>query len=518
MGTMKKRILLFICIICCFQISKAQQTAFVQHYNANEYLLATAVTPNGGYYSIGESFTCPNDSVRIRYFDRDGNLKWYFRTNGYLGHSLGGTNGLCTAIGPNNQLLLYVFTNEMNHMLFNIDSMGNLIWQKQWVYNEVLYKKIIATSNGYFLLGNIVTSNLLSSAILTRISGSGNFLWSKKYTYSISPYTLYMSDMILKDNQLICAGRTLSESYMRPCVMQLDTSGTIIKSHSYVIDSNLNWNEFVQIEQTPKGNFYLLSKSTLEHSILKLNSQFDISWCQYYVLTCKAICAGYNEDVFTTYYTRNYLLHIDSSGNHLKTHYTKESQIGYKYELHGNYGFITSIAKRNCGFIITKILDNILLQTNEKGEYCMDSSVTVAPISWPLVKNKHTNINIIESSYTAPVVNALSINLVQFPFTVFTYCSSSYSCSQALQQSDYSAENYFSIYPNPASSNLIIDIKESSKQIEMDLIDLFGAVVLSKHKLQQGKNNIALPALSPGIYFARIKIDDHVYFKKIEKL
>ena len=79
----------------------------------------------------------------------------------------------------------------------------------------------------------------------------------------------------------------------------------------------------------------------------------------------------------------------------------------------------------------------------------------------------------------------------------------------------------FNLFPNPASTefNIQFTLRKPS-DVSVSLINVYGQTVLrrkSKQKLNAGSHRIKIPVngMNYGIYFARIKIDDTVFTKKV---
>lgn len=65
-------------------------------------------------------------------------------------------------------------------------------------------------------------------------------------------------------------------------------------------------------------------------------------------------------------------------------------------------------------------------------------------------------------------------------------------------------EIQFSLYPNPASTQLTLEYQPQSDKAYYEIIDLTGRVIARDNLAQQGMNFIPVGGISPGIYFVRI--------------
>ncbi|MBO7651116.1 MAG: PKD domain-containing protein [Bacteroidales bacterium] len=83
---------------------------------------------------------------------------------------------------------------------------------------------------------------------------------------------------------------------------------------------------------------------------------------------------------------------------------------------------------------------------------------------------------------------------------------------------DYAAEHEISIYPNPASSIVNIDLGsvEYGKDITVDIYDMLGRNVASQnHNSSEGSIELNVSSFSEGLYFVRMNIDGHNVTEKV---
>ena len=73
----------------------------------------------------------------------------------------------------------------------------------------------------------------------------------------------------------------------------------------------------------------------------------------------------------------------------------------------------------------------------------------------------------------------------------------------------------FEMYPNPATSDLVLELKNSSEKISsVRIYDLLGKVVLSQ-KTNSSKSIIDVSVLSRGSYFVSIQMGERVEVRKL---
>lgn len=89
------------------------------------------------------------------------------------------------------------------------------------------------------------------------------------------------------------------------------------------------------------------------------------------------------------------------------------------------------------------------------------------------------------------------------------------TCPQFLSTSDFEIGSNFKIYPNPATSNVTIDLL-SIDDSSVEVYNSNGQKVLGK-KLEAYSNDIAIDILSPGIYFFKVNTSQGSVVRKVIK-
>jgi len=74
-------------------------------------------------------------------------------------------------------------------------------------------------------------------------------------------------------------------------------------------------------------------------------------------------------------------------------------------------------------------------------------------------------------------------------------------------------KNLFSIYPNPASSRIFLELKEISAVTQVSIYDLQGTLRYSSNTIQ-GSRSIDVSQLPPAVYLLRLTAGKHVFVKK----
>jgi len=81
---------------------------------------------------------------------------------------------------------------------------------------------------------------------------------------------------------------------------------------------------------------------------------------------------------------------------------------------------------------------------------------------------------------------------------------------------DNSLNNEISIYPSPAKNNLNISFANRVNNLFIKVYNVSGALMLQKNLLPQEKS-IDVEALSSGIYFIKLEMDDETFYAKFVK-
>ena len=75
-------------------------------------------------------------------------------------------------------------------------------------------------------------------------------------------------------------------------------------------------------------------------------------------------------------------------------------------------------------------------------------------------------------------------------------------------------QSIFTVYPNPTSNLLTINLKESNSSAQLSMLDISGREVYSRTGLRES-NVIDINSFSEGIYFVRVVMDGEVYSERV---
>jgi len=516
-----KKYLIISALILSSIFVEAQSYSFVKTIEENA--LQVAPGKNGIFYSVSWEPNCPDDYIVIRYFSKTGDVVNSFKSPPYTGSF----NSIHAITNNENNIVLYLRLNDINHLIYEFDSTGTLVWNNnlQFTNPVVKYTKLILSPTGYYLLGNTYTTVWADSsqAVITKLSTTGIHQWTKYYRMNNSaPASTHFNDMLYLNDSLLCAGRyyytgdVAGQAPFRPVISRLDTSGNVVESFYYMVDSSFmgfDEYEFIQLDKTPSGNFYLVGNNFgNEHALFKMNSSLNIEWIMEKLSgRSTAMCAGYNEDVFISpegeY--RNFILQFDPSGQVTGNHVTKNPSSGADF----TYGHVTNLKRHDCGFLFSNN-ETIIVHTDKSMTNCLDSSVTGFTNYYPV------------SSFYRGVASLSSGNLTSFneygmtqvysavSSTAVTHCSSAFSCNGTAEIENIDKDKT-DVFPNPANEFLFIILPESLSCTNIILSDINGRIIRNEKISTCGTHRFSLSGLSGGFYLLKLISIDRIVVRKI---
>ncbi|HRH62198.1 MAG TPA: T9SS type A sorting domain-containing protein [Bacteroidia bacterium] len=169
----------------------AQHTNFFS-YQIGDYTNNIDTTKDGGYIVSGASFGNINgNNFLVTKVDKNGNTEWDFHNTQFQvsGDSDNAINqvrqtldGCYIGVGT---IKTHANPTNLDLLLVKLDSNGNLIWRKMYdidPYLEALNFVFVEDDSTYMALGWGLTYNLLF-----KFNNDGDTLWTKKYPISVLP-------------------------------------------------------------------------------------------------------------------------------------------------------------------------------------------------------------------------------------------------------------------------------------------------------------------------------------------
>lgn len=518
------RFITFLSFLFTTFSSFAQSYSFIKTLDQDIWRIVPG--QNGTFYSITWEPDCPEDLITISYFNEKGEILNTFQSPPYIG-SLTSIDGV---VNTSNHLVLYLRDETINHLLYEFDGNGTLIWNNNMQFTNPIVKftKIITSPTGYYLLGNInsVNNNDSSFAVLTKVSTVGKHEWTKRYGINpTSPASTHFNDILYHNNSLICVGRYYylnqwaGQGPMRPTISVLDTAGNLLQNYCYVVDSSgffgFDYYEFVQISKTPNNHFYLVGNNGgNEHALFKINSNYNIEWIREKLSgKATAMCAGYNENVFISPEGNfnNFVLNFDSTGQVIGNHITKNPSSGFDL----SYGKVMSIKQHDCGFLLIND-DAMYAHVPKSFTYCLDSSMTSGFGNYYAVNTFYgRNISLVANSLTTPNQYVMTSTYANMSKTEVTHGSSTYNCANTMAN-DIPLQEKLNVYPNPSNSKLYIELTEKYKNAQITLYAANGEKVVNQVVNETGLFVLDVSTLSKGIYVLQVQQSGHSFTQKVQ--
>ncbi len=101
-------------------------------------------------------------------------------------------------------------------------------------------------------------------------------------------------------------------------------------------------------------------------------------------------------------------------------------------------------------------------------------------------------------------------------FPSYTHCSTGYyKPGKSLGVKNVIDGNAISIYPNPATNELNIDLTNVDGKYEFVLTDVTGKVVVENSGVGGNAVKVSLPVLSTGVYIATVRANQIVHTEKV---
>jgi|GEM_PF-3585600 len=510
--------ILFGLLLLCYFPCLAQEHSFVKMLS--EPALKVIPGLHGSFYTISTQLDCPDDLVIIRHFSSSGATLKTFQSPPYIG----ALASFDAVTNEKNNLVLYLKLNELNHLLYEFDSLGNIIWNKsyQFVTPQMKFTKLKAAVDGYYLLGTTYSPTFTDSsrAIITKLNTLGNVRWVKYYRMNSALAAMTdFNDMLVEGNQILIAGayyytsQYLGQGPYRPIMAVLDTAGNFQSGYYYITDSSSMTSfekyQFMSLDKTPNGSYYLGARNGgNEHAIFKLDASLNISWVKRAPSgKFTTMCAGYEEDVMIVRDNGwgNLVLRFDSSGNS----YTGRRTKAVANDL--QYGLVNTIVQHNCGFLLGNS-HNMIARTNSQMQFCIDSvQTTMLPTYYPVNNHYRNSISISSGAISSYNQYTTTAQYTVTSSTEASICSGTYNCSGSTT-SVVDPELLVSLYPNPANNVLNIRLADDG---EVMIYDMSGRVVGVQQLKGAANNAVSVAAMAPGSYLFKVISNNKVMVQKV---
>jgi len=152
---------------------------------------------------------------------------------------------------------------------------------------------------------------------------------------------------------------------------------------------------------------------------------------------------------------------------------------------------------------------------------CFNNQIVQLPLAIPNGGIYEYNSDTI---ITFNLMNAMiGENLITYAFTDLNNCTNSDSTSiillDCLNLKDNTSLSKFSIYPNPSTSNITVNLQsETNELVSVELIDVTLKTIYQTIVQSTSKTQINLVNISTGIYYVKLSLKEEVYVKRIIKI
>ncbi len=218
------------------------------------------------------------------------------------------------------------YSSNAGHVL-KVDSDGILLWNKQFNSSSILYPQInfnsIASSNDscYVIAGKTFTSLGTSNALLTKINGQGDIIWTRTISKTGYSLAIYSIQQTMDSGFILTGSAEINGNNYRIFVAKTNSNGVL--KWLEIFDNNNN-NVGASVKQMPDSGYIViggveptkgLGSSFL---LLKLFQNGTIDWSKKYN---QPNCLGFdviftNNNLFCYFITSKIeLLKTDYNGN-----------------------------------------------------------------------------------------------------------------------------------------------------------------------------------------------------------
>lgn len=215
----------------------AQYNPFFQTYGAinDVTILSLDIVHDGGYITCAIDQTTNGGDFLVIKTDINGNEQWRYHNNKFDGFD--STNALYSIketldggfIGIGN-IQKDPFTNYYDHLIVKLDSLGNLVWEKEYNFaNSDWLSAIYETEDTSYIISG--TAN--DDNIFLRLNSQGDSIWSKKIPKQNNNVVFNVSKIFKIDSSYYYLGYTDSvtpslNSFGFTTIIKTDSLGNLV--------------------------------------------------------------------------------------------------------------------------------------------------------------------------------------------------------------------------------------------------------------------------------------------------
>jgi hypothetical protein len=380
------------------------------------------------------------------------------------------------------------------------DPNGDTLWTKSFNGGYPTVHSIIETrDSGYVILGQVANPD--DDIFILKLNSYGDFLWTKSYGGSSSEYGRSIQETA--DGGFIISGQTNSFGLTNEndYLVKTDSIGDVLWSK--VFGNNLGPSYNMDAKQTMDGGYIIAGIGGL----IKTDPNGTMEWRSLYsyLFTYSVIqtydlgyaVSGSIDD--SVGYSDVYILKTDWLG---AIQWCNTFDQGNYYNIAGDKNAFS--ATSDSGYILTGIKRNPGLDSC--GTFIIKTDSTGNSSC-----NEH-NVNVIRNSWTIQDADVLTVvdtpNFVMsIPLMTIRYVEGETSLCDFFSHSQENLfeQNYFTISPNPTSSQFIISSRQSVIS-EIQIFNLVGEkIYLTDFTPAREQITVNCEPFSPGIYFVKVK-------------
>lgn len=518
---MKTRIILFLfCVSPFFLFSQsALFTKRVTTFTASSFHNIAPTSDTGAVFcaDANDSVSGFNYGYLVR-LDKTGATQWVktWQRSAYAVNMGDGCNSVIQT-GDHGFAIASVFYSSPNPSfigtysirLMKTDSNGNFQWVKSYsgLGSAASYCVQQTSDLGYIISGTTVdTVSGNRYNYLMKADSTGTMEWARRYADQSLTGQIFHTVRQTSDGGYVACG----SSYSGACIVKTNNLGVI--SWSKIINP-FGGDILLDIRQTADGGYVACGFGYPSFPLVRLSSNGTILWIKMYTDVNNAVLPAYNLLETSTGFTvlcassGSYaLMRLDTAGHVTWTNLlratadvtgsgTLERMPGNGYVL-GAYWY----GPNATGGVS-------VVRTNGAGfSQCEDSSIVLTESAYPYTTGTNYGSSAISGAQNA-VMNLSAASLADT-----LYCQSEITAYNGPDASDA-----FSVYPNPVSGLLNIELKPHAGEYPaLQLMSISGKIIAEEKAVNRPSYTIDLSRLDNGVYLIfLVRADGFVSARKI---
>jgi hypothetical protein len=306
-------------------------------------------------------------------------------------------------------------------------------------------------------------------------------------------------------------GNLYEQNTVFPSIMKLDADGNVLTTKNYKLPIPAVLNDCIRLDD---GSFVLTGTGYAESYIMKISSSLDLLWCKYYPIANNYYfrAKAFNSIASTGDGGLIVSGELYNNGMPQPSHYLvmKTDEFGDAVNYHLSQGTDYQQLGRiypvsSSTYLATEEIENEDGASTNIFSLGADLSTTCPFVTLPVIGTTETvvtdkNNNLEPADFVNQYLVEQSTFIITDNGTAIDYCS-------PLRQSDEnnSHNQSMAVFPNPASGKVNIELPEyfADGKTQVDVVNLFGQIVLHVNAVNQPWMEIAIDQLPAGHYLLR---------------